>query len=165
MLKELKCNFFPPRYFWMRIQSGWETYRRALFPLLHPAPLILGSQCTNCASAPTANCTCLPPGSGPLVSPVATSACGAEVTDFSSHQNSLLFLSVCFTVLLRFPCDQSRASPNGPQSNSSQGKQGFAATFSRDVPYCSTRRVWVTEQWKDRLQQENWIINFARKGE
>lgn len=110
----------------MRLQSGWETCQPALLPLLHPAPPTLGRQCTNCVSAPTANCTCLQLGPGLPVSPVATSACGAELTDFSSHQNSLLFPYVSFTVLLRFPRDQSRASPNGPQSNSFQCKQGFA---------------------------------------
>lgn len=124
----------------MRIQFGWEICRPALSHL-HPAPQMLNRQCMNCVSAPMANFTFLQQEQVPLVSPVATSAYGAEVTDFSSHQNSLLFLSVCFTVLLGFPCDQSRASSNGPQSNFFQPKQGFADTFSCDFLYRSTHCV------------------------
>ncbi|KAK1341808.1 hypothetical protein QTO34_016558, partial [Cnephaeus nilssonii] len=76
----------------------------------------------------------------PPASSVATSACGAEVTDSSSHQNSLLFPSVCFTVLLGFPCDQSRASANGPQVNFLWRKRGLASTCSCELLYRSARR-------------------------
>lgn len=150
----------------MQKKSGWGISRRALPPPPpRRAPPIPGRPCTNCASAPTANSTFLQQESAPRVSPVATSACGAEGTDSSSHQNSLLFLSVCFTAPLGFPCDQSRAASNGPQSNFFQCKRGVAATFSRDFLSCSRQIGWVTGQWKNRLQRENWIITFAQKGE
>lgn len=122
----------------MQIKSGWEIYQLAPFHLLHQAPQILDRQCTNYVSAPMANFTFLQQEWVPPVSPVAPSACGAEVTDFSSHQKSLLFLFVCFTVLLGFPCDQSRASSNGPQSNFFHYKQEFASNFSCDLLNCYT---------------------------
>lgn len=158
---ELKCNFPPCRYFWMRTPFGWEICPPAL-SRLHPALQTLDRQCTNCASAPTANCTFLQQESVPPVSSVAASACGAEGTESSSHQNSLLFLSVCFTVLLGFPCDQSRASANGPQSN----------FFSRDSPppprvsYCPAQHRGCEWQVSGNSSSAGKLDhNFGSKGE
>lgn len=60
-------------------------------------------------------------------------------SNLSSHQNSLLLLSLCFTVLLGFPCDKFDAS-NGLQSNFFQCKQEYSAAFSRGLCYHSTQR-------------------------
>lgn len=131
----------------MRTPFGWEICPPAL-SRLHPALPTLDRQCTSCASAPTANSTFLRQEWVPPVSSAAASACGAEVTDASSHQNSLLFPSVCFTVLLGFPCDQSRAASNGPRSNFSRRPQGLASTFSCESLSRSAQRGCVAGQRK-----------------
>lgn len=61
----------------------------------------------------------------------------------SSHQNSLLLLSLCFTVLFGFPCDQFDAS-NGLQSNFFHCKQEHSAAFSCGLCCHSTQR-WERE--------------------
>ena len=74
----------------------------------------------NCVSAPTANCTCLQPGSGPRVSPVATSACGAEGLisphtriAFCSRPSASQFCSVSLVISPELLQMVHRAPPSG----------------------------------------------------
>lgn len=103
-------------------------------------------RCTSCVCAPTANSTFLQQGWVPPVSPVATSACGAEGTDSSSHHNSL-----CSCLSASQFCSVSLViSPELLQ----MVHRVTSSSVSRDLPppslvillYCSTRRVWVLEQ-------------------